>query len=61
VLDCAATPLLERRTRGASLAERLFALQILGDDRAIGQTYILGNKAWDKTHGAATRALEALC
>jgi guanine deaminase len=61
VLDCAATPLLERRTRGASLAERLFALQILGDDRAIDQTYILGDRAWDKTQGAALRASETLC
>jgi guanine deaminase len=48
VLDCAATPLLARRTAGASLAERLFALQILGDDRAISRTYILGECVWDK-------------
>ena len=53
VLDCAATPLLARRTRGAGLAERLFALQILGDDRAIGRTYVLGDCAWDKTTGFA--------
>lgn len=48
VLDCAATPLLARRTSGASLAERLFALQILGDDRAISRTYVLGECVWDK-------------
>jgi len=42
VLDCASTPLLARRTDGANLAERLFALQILGDDRAISRTYIMG-------------------
>jgi guanine deaminase len=48
VIDAEATPLLARRTRGASLAERLFALQILGDDRAIRQTYIMGDCAWDR-------------
>jgi len=42
VLDPAATPLLARRTAGCSLAERLFALQILGDDRAIAATYVAG-------------------
>lgn len=47
-LDPAATPLLARRTAGATLAERLFALQILGDDRAIRRTYILGECAWDR-------------
>ncbi|CAN5875051.1 guanine deaminase [soil metagenome] len=46
VLDCAATPLLARRTAGANLAERLFALQILGDDRAIARTYLAGRCAW---------------
>jgi guanine deaminase len=45
VLDCAATPLLARRTRGASLFDRLFALQILGDDRAIARTYVAGRCA----------------
>lgn len=51
VLDPAATPLLARRTAGASLAERLFALQILGDDRAIERTYVLGDCVWDKRVG----------
>jgi len=46
LLDAASTPLLARRTAGASLAERLFALQILGDDRAIFRTYVLGDCAW---------------
>jgi guanine deaminase len=50
VLDCAATPLLQRRTVEASLADRLFALQILGDDRAIARTYIMGDCVWDKWH-----------
>jgi guanine deaminase len=45
VLDCAATPLLARRTAGRPLAERLFALQILGDDRAVAFTYVAGRPA----------------
>ncbi|MFC3441853.1 guanine deaminase [Sphingobium rhizovicinum] len=45
VLNPAATPLLARRTAGADLAERLFALQILGDDRAIASTYVMGERA----------------
>jgi guanine deaminase len=48
VLDDAATPLLARRTAGVPLAERLFALQILGDDRAVLRTYLLGDCAWDR-------------
>lgn len=45
LLDDASTPLLARRTAGASLADRLFALQILGDDRAVAQTYVAGKLA----------------
>ena len=48
LLDDRATPLLARRTSEASLAERLFALQILGDDRAVYRTYIMGQCAWDR-------------
>jgi guanine deaminase len=48
VLDPAATPLLARRTQGADLAARLFALQILGDDRTIAATYIMGQPAWHR-------------
>lgn len=45
VLDPAATPLLERRTqRAATLEEKLFALMMLGDDRAVAETYVLGQK-----------------
>lgn len=50
VLDDAATPLLARRTHRATLAERLFALQILGDDRAVARTYLLGECAWQRSH-----------
>lgn len=45
VLDPAATPLLAQRTAGRSLAERLFALQVLGDDRAVAATYVAGRCA----------------
>ncbi len=49
VLDDRATPLLARRTAGASLVDRLFALQILGDDRTIAATYVMGERAWSRT------------
>lgn len=48
VLDPAATPLLARRTARADLRDLLFALQILGDDRAIFATYIMGQPAFQK-------------
>jgi guanine deaminase len=45
VLDPAATPLLARRTaNSASLAERLFVLMMLGDDRAVAATHVLGER-----------------
>jgi guanine deaminase len=44
VLDMASTPLAARRARHAvTLSERLFALVMLGDDRAVVQTYVLGH------------------
>jgi guanine deaminase len=43
VLDPAATPLLARRmARTTDLAERLFVLSILGDDRVVEQTFVAG-------------------
>ena len=46
VLDLAATPLLARRTATAkSLAETLFILSILADDRAVERTYLAGRLA----------------
>jgi guanine deaminase len=42
-LDPAATPLLARRTASAgTLAEKLFLLMTLGDERAIARTYVAG-------------------
>lgn len=49
VLDGAATPLLARRTRAQPLADRLFALQILGDDRVVARTYVAGRCVHDRT------------
>ncbi len=43
VLDSAATTAMElRMERATTLAEELFILQIMGDDRAIAQTYVAG-------------------
>jgi guanine deaminase len=46
VLDPQATPLLARRMADAhTLSERLLLYMILGDERAVGATYILGKRA----------------
>ena len=43
VLDLEATPLIAQRTRrAASLDEALFAVLMLGDDRAVRATYVGG-------------------
>ena len=54
LLDPAATPLLARRTAGASLHDRLFALQILADDRVVARTYLAGRLAHDRDAAAFT-------
>jgi guanine deaminase len=47
VLDPQATPLLQRRLRRAgSLAENLSAFLVLGDDRCVAATYVLGRCAY---------------
>lgn len=47
VLDPCATPLMARRcARAESIEDRLFALMMLGDDRAVAATYVLGETAW---------------
>lgn len=49
VLDMAATPLLARRTSTARrLADRLFLLMTLGDDRAVSRTYVMGRLRHDR-------------
>ena len=43
VLDSAATDAMAlRMERATTLAEELFVLQIMGDDRAVVQTYVGG-------------------
>jgi guanine deaminase len=44
VLDPAATPLLARRSAQADWQERLHLLMVLGDERAVRATYILGRR-----------------
>ncbi|MCF8466167.1 MAG: guanine deaminase [Sneathiella sp.] len=49
VLDLQATPLLSYRLQYAnSLEELLFALMMLGDDRAVKATYVAGEKVYAK-------------
>ncbi|MDN3294932.1 guanine deaminase [Streptomyces ficellus] len=49
VLDFAATPVLARRTEvSESFAERLFALMILGDERAVAATYVMGRRVHER-------------
>ena len=50
VLDPKCTPLLERRSAQCeSLEEQLFALALLGDDRAIAATYAAGTLVHERT------------
>lgn len=52
VLDPAATPLLARRSAACTtLAERLFVLMMLGDDRAVAETWVMGEPAWRRPGG----------
>jgi guanine deaminase len=54
VLDPKATPLLARRTAGSStLEETLFALALLGDDRAVRATYAAGRRVHERTGSPA--------
>ena len=47
VLDPAATPLMARRmARADGLVEALFVLMMLGDDRAVAATYVMGEARW---------------
>lgn len=50
ILDYAATPLLSQRLkRCSSMEERLFALMVLGDDRAIRQTWANGQQVYQQS------------
>ncbi|MEJ2603698.1 MAG: guanine deaminase [Gammaproteobacteria bacterium] len=47
ILDATATPLARRRLAATVLpAESLFALTMLGDDRSVVATYVLGERVW---------------
>jgi guanine deaminase len=47
VLDPAATPLTARRmARAATIEERLFVWMVLGDDRAVHATHVMGKRVW---------------
>ena len=53
IIDPAATALLARRSAAAqTLAERLFALMMLGDERCIAETRILGETAFRRLPAA---------
>jgi hypothetical protein len=50
VLDAGATPAMAMRLETVdSLADELFLLQILGDDRAVAETYIAGRPMKNRT------------
>ncbi|WP_232455198.1 amidohydrolase family protein [Oceanisphaera avium] len=50
VLDLHATPLMDARINNSThLFEQLFVLMMLGDDRAISETYIFGQRQYQKT------------
>ena len=53
VLDPKATPVLsDRHALSESLEDTLFALAILGDDRAVRATYVAGRLAWSSPAAA---------
>lgn len=57
VLDPQATPLLARRMGSAkTLEERLFAWMVLGDERAVAATYVMGRQAASSSARAASRS-----
>ena len=52
VLDARATPAMAHRMETVStLAQELFMLMIMGDDRAVAETYVMGRKAKPKARG----------
>lgn len=54
VLDPMATPLMQRRMEHATtFEERLFAMMILGDDRTVAATYVMGECAYSKVVAGA--------
>ena len=55
VLDPTATPVLkDRDALSNQLDDTLFALAILGDDRAVRATYVAGRQAWSGRDGGVS-------
>jgi guanine deaminase len=57
ILDGSQIPLFGAGTTGRPLHQRLFALQILGDDRAIARTYIAGELAYARAAAGALHSI----
>ena len=54
VLDPTATPVLrDRHAISESLEDTLYALALLGDDRAVRAVHVAGRLAWDRDRGRA--------
>ena len=50
VLDLAATPIMKRRMeRADSIEDQLFALMMMGDDRAVDSTYVMGECQYSRS------------
>ena len=53
MLDPTATPVLaSRNALSEGIEDTLFALAVLGDDRAVRATYVAGRLAWRRPGGA---------
>ena len=58
VLDPAATPVLKhRQPLSRTLEDTLFALAILGDDRAVRATYVAGRPQWNGSGNGAAHSI----
>lgn len=56
VLDNSGTELMEyRQSYCKTLEEELFVLTTIGDDRAVGETYVMGEKVYDKAANAVQK------
>ncbi|MFC3153045.1 guanine deaminase [Litoribrevibacter euphylliae] len=56
VLDFNSTPLMSlKQSKCKTLAEKLFAMIILGDDRAVRATYVAGNCVHDRDNSSASQ------
>lgn len=59
VLDFNSTPLMSlKQSKCKTLAEKLFAMIILGDDRAVRATYVAGNCVHDRDNASASQTTQ---